>query len=161
MPELPDAVTRLGGAGATGGFLEPHHLVAARVITRIFERASLRQRVTMSYDPTRIGGKSAGSAHSELALSAEDARQRLARLARQLSPDCWGVLCDVCIYDKGLQQIETDRGWPRRSAKLVLRIGLEQLAQALGLNRQAEGGAGATLQSWLPERPAMFVDAEN
>lgn len=161
MSELPDAVARLSGAGGDKGFLHPHHIEAARLIARTFERSMLRQRVTMAYDPTRIGSK--GSAHGQSGLSemVEDARQNLSRLAQRVPSDCWGVLADVFVYDKGLQQIELERRWPRRSAKLVLRIGLEQLAHLMGLNATANGRERSRTQSWLPERPPMFPDPEN
>jgi hypothetical protein len=58
--------------------------------------------------------------------------RRLNRLAALLPADCWGVLFDVCGLGKGLQLVETERRWPRRSAKLVLRIGLDQLAAQFG-----------------------------
>jgi len=161
MSELPDAVARLSGSAGDDGFLHPHHIEAARLITRTFERAMLRQRVTMSYDLTRIGRE--GRMHGQAGLSetVEDARQRLSRLAQRTPSDCWGVLADVCVYDKGLQQIEMERRWPRRSAKLVLRIGLEQLAHLMGLDAAATGGERSRTQAWLPERPPMFPGPGN
>ncbi|MVS97598.1 DUF6456 domain-containing protein [Devosia marina] len=161
MRELPDAVTRLLGSEAQESFLEPHHIEAARLLGRSFEQALLRQRVTMSYDPTRIGSKGSAQGRAELSGAVEDARRRLARLAQGIPSDCWGVLTDICVYDKGLQQIETERRWPRRSAKLVLRIGLEQLAQLMGLDAAATGRNRFRTQSWLPERPPMFPASEN
>lgn len=156
MAELPDAVARLCGQERET-FLLAHHMEAARRLNRLFNRAQLQQRVTMSYDPARVG-TSRGSGQTDLSDSAAEARQRLARLASGLPGDCWGVLIDICVYDKGLQQIEQERNWPRRSAKLVLRIGLEQLARGWGLLAQAEGKATGHTQSWLPERPPMFAD---
>ena len=70
---------------------------------------------------------------------AADARRMLAKLHIVLPRDCAGVVMDVCGALKGLQQIETERGWPRRSAKLVLRIGLDRLAEHWGLDAVAEG----------------------
>lgn len=86
---------------------------------------------------------------------AADARRSLSRLARMLSSDCWGVLVDICLFDKGLQQIELERKWPRRAAKLVLRIALEQTAQQFGLDNTAMGKGNGRLQGWLPERVPM------
>ncbi|MBJ3785147.1 DUF6456 domain-containing protein [Devosia sediminis] len=150
---LPDAVRRLDG------FLAPHHIEAASRLLNLFERASLRQRVTMSYDPGRVGA-ARGNAQGELADSAADARRRLAGLASRLPADCWGLLADICLYDKGLQQIEAERGWPRRAAKLVLRIGLEQSAMLFGLAPAAAGRERGAVQSWLPERVPMFAATE-
>lgn len=154
----PEAVQRLAGGGGQGGFLGAHHVEAATRLSALFERSRMRQRVTMSYDPGRVG--SGRPMQGELADSAADARRRLTQLARQTPGDCWGVVSDVCSLDLGLQEIETARGWPRRSAKLVLRIGLDHLALALGLDDAARGDDRAGLRHWLPERPPMFADKE-
>ena len=106
---------------------------------KLAERARLQPRVTMSYDAAHTaGGKGAGTA-AEISDMAADARRTLSDIARVLPADCAGVVLDVCGLLKGLQTVETERGWPRRSAKLVLRIGLEQLAQHFGLSAAAIG----------------------
>ena len=161
MRDLPEAVTRLLGSGGQEGYLAPHHIEAARLIARTFEQAMLRQRVTMSYDLVRIGREGKAQGQASLSETVEDARQRLSRIAQRIPPDCWGVLTDICIYDKGLQQVEMDRRWPRRSAKLVLRIGLEQLTDLMGLGAAATGRDRSVLKSWLPERPPMFPEPGN
>lgn len=150
----PDAVQRLAG-----GFLDHHHVEAARRLARVFERARIAQRVTMSYDPARVGA-SRRARPGDLSDSAADARKRLGQLASSVPGDCWGVLTDVCGFDKGLQQIELERGWPRRSAKLVLRIGLDHLAGQWGLSPLAMGAERAGARAWLPERPPMFASDE-
>ncbi|UYN99672.1 MAG: hypothetical protein KIT02_00010 [Devosia sp.] len=154
--ELPEAMQRLGGAS---GFLAPHQVEAGRQLAQLFESAMIRQRVTMSYDPTRIGGRAAGSGQTGVSDMASAARKRLAQDAVRLPRDCWDLLVEVCCYDKGLQQIETERRWPRRSAKLVLRIALEQLARMRGLDETGKGGHQGDVRAWLPERPAMFADS--
>lgn len=148
----PEAVLRLAN-----GYLQDHHVEAARILARLFDRARMMQRVTMSYDPTRVGGSKGRPQQADLADSAAEARKRLTQLAA-MPGDCWGVLTDVCGFDKGLQLIETERNWPRRSAKLVLRIGLDQLAGKLGLAPVAEGADSGRTRGWLPERPPMFLD---
>jgi hypothetical protein len=157
--ETPDAVLRLlTMRDGSDPFLRPHHAEAARRLARLCERARMRQRVTMSYDPARTGGKGAGSAQADLAQSAADARQVLNRLARQLPADCWSVLIDVCGFEKGLQQIEVERSWPRRGAKLVLRIALDQLCAQFGLAPHAQGSERLRMATWIESRPPMFPD---
>lgn len=152
----PDAVQRLAAARGGDAFFGAHHVEASRRLMRLFGRARLNPRVTMSYDPTRTGSSRGQFVQADLSLDAAEARRLLALLARRLPGDCWGVLSDVCAFDKGLQEIEQERGWPRRSAKLVLRIGLDQLAALHGLAGIAEGRGDGELTGWLPERPPMF-----
>ena len=92
--------------------------------------------------------------------SAVDARRKLDAVAALLPADCRGVVFDVCGLLKGLQTVETERGWPRRSAKMVLRIGLEQLAVHWGLSAQAQGNESGRVGGWLEERLPLF-GAEN
>lgn len=155
---LPDAVGRLAAARRDSSpFLLPHHVEAAWRLARLFERAHLRQRVTMSYDPTRTGGRSSGSpVQGELSASAADARKHLADLAALMPTDCWAVLFDICGLDQGLQDVETARDWPRRGGKLVLRIALSHLAAHYGLDAEAQGREAMRQRHWLPERAPMF-----
>lgn len=132
-------------------FLLPHHLLAAARLERLIDRARLGPRVTMSYDPASLGSRP-GNGAGEATDSAADARQKLNRLAAAIPSDCWGVMFDICGLGKGLQAIETERRWPRRSAKLVLRIGLEQLAGHFGLEPQATGTELAPTRAWMTER---------
>jgi len=131
-------------------FLLPHHLIAADRIHVLVMRTQMVQRTTMSYDPSRIGGKKSGSsAMSDLAQSGVDAKKQLAQLLDKLPQDCAGVVMDVCGFQKGLQLIEIERQWPRRSAKLILRIGLEQLAVHLGLSSVATGARSTGSRFWM------------
>lgn len=150
-----DVLARLAASPA---YLSPHHLAAAETLEQLIRRAQLAPRVTMSYDLARIGA-TGGNAVETASESAADARLRLSRLASQLPPDCWGVLFDVCGLGKGLQLIETERRWPRRSAKLVLRIGLEQLASQFGLGPHAVGREMGRARGWLPERLPLIAES--
>lgn len=156
---IPDAVIRLAAARRDQpAFLLPHHVEAARRLALTFEKARLRQRVTMSYDPARVGGRSGGGApQGELSASAADARRTLAELAATMPSECWSVLFDICGLGQGLQDVEAEHDWPRRGGKLVLRIALSCLATHYGLDAEACGRDSARQRQWLPERPAMFA----
>jgi hypothetical protein len=148
---------RLAIAGADGeAFLKPHHLEAGVRVGRLVDRARLQPRLTMNYSAAHIAK---GSRRGEdIGDMAADARKMLADLMRRLPRECADVVIDVCGLGKGLQQIETERGWPRRSAKLVLRIGLECAAEHFGLGEAATGRETGRQRAWMEgERVAMFV----
>lgn len=158
---LPEAVARLAqGRAGEAAFLGAHHVEAARRLAACFERARLCQRVTMSYDPTRVSsGGTRGGLQAEMSASAAEARSRLAQLARQMPGECWTMLFDICGLDRGLQDIEGAYNWPRRGGKLVLRIALSHLAALYGLEGEARGREAARYRTWLEVRPPMFAEA--
>ena len=138
-------------AAASGGepaFLERHQVEAGERVRRLVERARLNPRLTMSYSAARVAGGKGASHAGEMSDMAADARKALARLHEALPRDCAEVVLDVCGLEKGLQQVETERGWPRRSAKLVLRIGLDRLAEVWGIGAVAVGREGRN-RAWM------------
>jgi hypothetical protein len=144
-------------AAGDAAFLERHHVEAGERIRRMVERAQLQRRLTMAYSASRTAGNRQQAA-TDISDLAADSRKALAEIHRLLPRDCAGVVLDVCGLLKGLQEVERDRGWPRRSAKLVLRIGLEQLAQHYGLGPFAVGPSSRKPRIWQDEgaRPDKF-----
>jgi len=136
--------------GGKPSYLESHHIEAALRVRRLVDKSHLLARVTMAYLPLAPTGRRGGGA-GDVADMAAEARKRLAELHAILPRDCAGVVIDVCGFEKGLGAVETERGWPRRSAKLVLRIGLEQLALHYGLAPVAEGESQGRQRRWVPE----------
>jgi len=149
-------LNRLSTVVGGEAFLEQHHVEAGERVRRLVERAGLQPRLTMSYSPLVSGGNHQSVA--DLSDFAADARCDVAAIYRLLPRDCAGVVMDVCGLLKGLQQVERERGWPRRSAKLVLRIGLEQLAVHYGLGPFAQARADGRPRSWMDAeaRPMTF-----
>lgn len=143
-------------ANGQPAFLRSHQVEAGERVRRLAERAQLQPRVTMSYTAAFVAGGTARAA--DIGDLAADARRALAEVYQVLPADCAGVVMDVCGLLKGLQTVETERGWPRRSAKLVLRIGLEQLAQHYGLAPVAVGTESRRSHAWLGTgaKPTVF-----
>jgi hypothetical protein len=150
-------LARLAAAGANGpAFLERHQVEAGERVRRLVERARLQPRLTMSYSESRSTGETRNTA-GELSDFAVDARRKVGEIHEVLPEDCAGVVLDVCGFLKGLQEIEGERGWPRRSAKLVLRIGLEQLAKHWGITTVAQGPERGRARGWMEgARPEEF-----
>ena len=142
-------LARLAAATASeAAFLERHQVEAGERVRKLVERARLSPRLTMSYSAANVTGGKGQSHAGEMSDMAADARKALARLHEALPRDCAEVVLDVCGLEKGLQQVESERGWPRRSAKLVLRIGLDRLAEVWGMSAVAVGRSSGH-RAWL------------
>jgi hypothetical protein len=123
-------------------FLSPEQIEAGERFRRDVTQANILQRVTANWEAS-IGSARGGGAGAAIADVAIDARRRLARAFDAVGPELGGLLTDVCGYLKGLELVESERGWPQRSAKVVLKIALERLALHYGLAAEAQGPARA------------------
>ncbi len=130
--------------GADGRpFLEAAQIEAGERYRRDIEQAQILQRVTANWETSATAsrrGVDAGVVVTEIAM---DARKRLARAHDAVGPDLAGLLTDVCGYLKGLETVESERGWPARSSKVVLKIALGRLARHYGIGDVAMGPARA------------------
>jgi hypothetical protein len=111
-------------------------------------------------NPISSGRRGAGgeraSSFTETMISA---RQRVHQALDAAGPEFGGLLLDVCCFLKGLVDIERDRAWPARSAKVVLQLALDRLARHYGFAAQTVGRAHAPIRTWLAEGEAFRVDA--
>ncbi|MHB1110089.1 MAG: DUF6456 domain-containing protein [Devosia sp.] len=158
LDESPLGRLAVASRGEAAPFLERHQVEAGERVRRLAERARLQPRLTMDYSGAHTASRGTSRGGAEIGDLAADARRALAGIHLVLPRDCAGVVLDVCGLLKGLQTVESERGWPRRSAKLVLRIGLEQLAQHFGLAPVAVGVASGRRRAWMGKgaRPKRF-----
>lgn len=123
--------------------------------------AQMLPRTTMNWDASlapgvrNVGPRDPASA-SDSALAA---RQRVRTACERLGPELSGLAIDVCGFLKGLDQVERERGWPARSAKIVLRLALSALATQYGL--EIPEGSGRRHGAWRAQdaRPAIMPGA--
>jgi hypothetical protein len=121
---------------------------AGERLRRDLDMGAMLPRVTANWSANvASGARSArGGDITDMALAA---RQRANRALAEVGPDFSGLLVDVCGFLKGLETIEVERGWPRRSGKVVLSLALSALARHYGVSSQATGPARAKgLRHW-------------
>ena len=123
-----------------------------------YTRGQLMPRVTANWTAAVADGARAGGV-AELTEAAMGARRRVARALAATGPELGGLLVDFCCFLKGLEEIERERQWPARSAKVVLRLGLATLARHYGLAKEARGrqGSARATRHWgaADYRPAI------
>jgi hypothetical protein len=141
--------------------IEPHQLQAGERLRADFTCAHLMPRTTSNWTgPVATDGRSGplvfGAAVATDAMVA--ARQRLHLALDAVGPEFAGLLVDVCCFLKGLEDVERERIWPVRSAKVVLQLGLQRLARHYGYAGETRGRARAPLRTWLAEDAGFRVE---
>jgi hypothetical protein len=111
-------------------------------------RGGLLPGVTMAWSPVGRVDRSDGHRGLNPTESMVAASQRARDALDIVGPDLSGLMIDLCGFGKGLEQIEAERGWPARSAKLMARIALAQLARHYGLANVATGPRSDKAQVW-------------
>lgn len=122
---------------------------AGERLRRDVTQASLLPSVTARWDAAigRGGGVPRDPAGATDMVIA--ARQRVRGALEAIGGDFADLLLDLCAFLKGLEQIERERHWPARSAKIVVRLALARLAEHYGLMSEARGhDRFAAIRTW-------------
>ena len=139
--------------------IEPVQLQAGERLRAEFTRAQLMPRTTSNWaSPIATGPRGAGSPGSftEAVIAA---RQRVRHGLEAVGPEFSGLLLDVCCFLKRLEDVERERGWPQRSAKVVLQLGLNRLARHYGFGVEARGPSHAAIRTWLAPGAEFVVES--
>jgi len=123
-----------------------------------FTRAQLTPRVTANWDTSIAQGRRGQGGNGSFTDMAVAARERLRGALDAAGPEFAGLLLDVCCFLKGLEDIERERRWPPRSAKVVVQLALDRLASHYGLAREARGRARAPIRTWLDADSEFVVE---
>ena len=142
-------------ARSGGGLIEPHQLQAGERLRRDFTVADLAPHTGINWSSPMSGGGGGGAAGPTDTMT--DARRRVHKALDAVGPEFSGLLLDVCCFLKGLEDVERERRWPSRSAKIVLRLALDRLARHYGYAAQAKGPARAAVRSWLADGESFSV----
>ena len=94
-----------------------------------FELAGMTPRLVRGYDASPVsGGRRSAPASPDPTSTQIDAHRRLDAAVAAAGPGLSDVLIRVCCFLEGLEEAERQLGWPTRSAKVVLSIALDRLA---------------------------------
>lgn len=136
--------TRKGRDGRP--LVNPSQVMAGERLRLDFTRAGMTPRVTTDWSLAGRGGGGGGmEAFSDALLAA---KRRVDTALSAVGPELSGVLLDVCCFLKGLEMVEQEHGWPPRSAKVVLGLGLDRLAAHYGISSVARGRGHVPLRAW-------------
>ena len=137
--------------------IEPEQVQAGERLRADFTRAQMMPHTTSNWSAVAQDSRGAASVgtYSDAVVGA---RQRVRQALEAAGPEFAGLLIDVCCFLKGLEDLERERGWPPRSAKVVLQLGLDRLARHYGYAGEACGKPYAPLRTWLADDAAFVVE---
>ncbi|SDQ88399.1 DUF6456 domain-containing protein [Pseudovibrio sp. Tun.PSC04-5.I4] len=128
-------------------FLSDRQFDAGERLREDFTYAQLLGNVRSNWKAEQLSRSTAKL--DDVTESAYDARRRVEKAMNSVGPELAGVLLDVCCFLKSLRNVESERQWPQRTAKVVLCLGLDRLANHYGSSRNcAVGPDKSQLTSW-------------
>jgi hypothetical protein len=131
--------------------ISPKQLLAGEKLRADFTRAHLSPRVTSDWSAPTGRSRSQGGGAGEMTDLIVASRQRVRLAMQACGPEFSGLLMDVCCFLRGLEEVERDRGWPQRTAKIVLQLALDRLARHYGLRDEARGETSTRVRTWLAD----------
>lgn len=130
--------------------ISANQFIAGEKLRADFTRGHLSPRVTSDWTaPTGGRSRTFRGGAGEMTDLVVASRQRVRLAMEACGPEFSGLLMDVCCFLRGLEEVERERGWPLRSAKIVLQLALDRLARHYGLRDEARGEASARVRTWL------------
>ncbi|HEY6630295.1 MAG TPA: DUF6456 domain-containing protein [Rhizobiaceae bacterium] len=93
-----------------------------------YTRGQIMPRLGANWVASVSSGRRDGGI-ADLTDAALGARIRVEKAIRAVGPELSGILIDVCCFLKGMETVEMERGWPVRSAKIVLKTALGALSR--------------------------------
>ena len=126
------ALRRLGALRNAHGapWLSPAELAAAARLRQDWDAAQrgLVRGSDWSAPPQGSVARGPGNARESALVGHCDARRRVGDALASLAPALRRVIERVVLLEEGLEALERHEGWPARSGKIALKLGLAQLA---------------------------------
>ena len=136
--------------GADGRpLIDDHQFAAGEKLRADFTRAQLSPRMAVDLTAPVVAGRRGAKSDTALPEIVLAAKQRVTHALRAVGPGLSDLLLDVCCHLIGLEDAEKQKGWPQRSAKVVLAIALDRLAAHYGIGRAV--GTGSRIRAWSAE----------
>lgn len=110
-------------------FLSRTEFDAGERLRSDYTRGQIMPRLGANWEASVSSGRREGGGIGDLTDAALAARMRVEKAVRAVGPELSGVLIDVCCFLKGMETVEIERGWPVRSAKIVLKSALGVLSR--------------------------------
>lgn len=111
-------------------WLAPDEQAAAQRLRASWEagQRGLVRGADWSAPPRSGASRGPGNAAEAALVAGCDARASVARMLDALAPPLRRVVERVCLHEEGLEALECSEGWPARSGKIALKLGLAQIA---------------------------------
>lgn len=123
-------------------FLSADEFSAGERLRSDYTRAQIMPRLGVNWDAAGGAGNTVRDVNGMAGLTdtALAARLRVEKAIEAVGPELAGVLVDICCFLKGLETVETERLWPARSAKIMLKSALGALSRHYQPKRHGSGG---------------------
>jgi hypothetical protein len=139
--------------------IDPIQLQAGERLRADVTLAQMLPRITANWTSSVACARRSDGGAMNFSEAAIAARQRVDRAIGVLGPEFTGLLLDVCCFLKGLEDVERERRWPPRSAKVVLQLGLDRLARHYGYAAETRGTPRAPTRNWVaPEATCTAME---
>lgn len=126
-------------------FIDGREFRAGERLRADYTRGQMMPRLGVNWGAAGSAGRRRGEGGgiADLTDAALAARRRVEAAIEAVGPELAGVLIDICCFLKGVEQVESERGWPARSAKVVLKSALGALARHYDPGRGGKDGRAA------------------
>ena len=136
--------------------ISPQQFLAGEKLRADFTLGQMAPRVTSNWGaPTGRSHRTSPGEMTDLMLTS---RQRVRQAMDASGPEFAGLVMDVCCFLRGLEDVERERGWPPRTAKIVLQLALDRLARHYGFSQPGRDQASARVRGWMADDAAGGLD---
>lgn len=130
-------------------YLSETHLLAGQKLFDLFVKANVRPNVTMNWENLQSVKQSHHTGSKDVGFSEATymARRELYESLSHVGQEFSAILVEICLFGNGLEATEKAMNWPARSAKLLLTMALDRLAEYYRF--APSGGVGNKYLAWL------------